>query len=253
MSGFLTHLASLALGRAVEGAAGPSLPPRYAALEADGPIAEAEDVRAEPGPTPLTASARAAAPAAAAIALGDSAQGSARLLAPPGEPVRLPASEPLASPIPVTTERRAARPSDAGPPASPPNPPRAAEPSAIPSTHSREPRGAVAMSAPPPPPGASIRPGEAVPVRAASVRAPRRAPPPPPAGPTPLAPLSDGAVAGRTGAQRPPPPAIHVTIDRIEVRAPAPSRPVQPARRAPAEPSLSLSDFLAAGSPRPRQ
>jgi hypothetical protein len=251
MSGFLTHLASVALGRAVEGAAGPSLPPRYAALEPDGPIAEAEEVRVEPGPTPSTGSARAA--PGDVLAPGHPDRGPARFVAPTGEPGGLSESEASAGSITVATEPGSRSPSDAAPPGSPPSPPRAAEPSAIPSARAREPRGAVLLPTPPSLAAASIRPGEAVPVHAASARAPRRAPPPSAAGPTPLAPLTDGAVAARTGTNRPASPVIHVTIDRIDVRAPAPSRPVQPARRAPAEPSLSLSDFLAAGSPRPRQ
>ena len=68
----------------------------------------------------------------------------------------------------------------------------------------------------------------------------------------PFAPLSEAAVAGRAEDSRRAEPVIHVTIDRIDVRAPAPAPPAQPARRASAEPSVSLADFLSAGPLKPR-
>jgi hypothetical protein len=69
---------------------------------------------------------------------------------------------------------------------------------------------------------------------------------------TPFAPLSAAAMAGRAEDARQAQPVIQVTIDRIDVRAPAPSRPAPAARRAAAEPSMSLADFLSAGPARPR-
>jgi len=252
MSEFLTHLASVALGRPVPGAAGPALPPRYGALEAGGPIPGTEDAGAEPGATPWTASPRAAA-AGFAGAAGESVRGAAPPVSPPGEPAPRPAAEAFAAPISTASRQGAPRPADVRPRRSPRSPARAAEPSEIPSTNSRELQGDVPAPTPPSPAEALIRPQVAGPLRVAAVGGPRQAPAPSPSAPTPIAPLSDGAVAGRTRAGRAPPPVIHVTIDRIDVRAPAQSRPVPTARRAPAEPSLSLSDFLAAGSPRPRQ
>jgi len=57
-------------------------------------------------------------------------------------------------------------------------------------------------------------------------------------------PLSATALAGRALAPTAPPPVVHVTIDRIDVRAPAaPARPSAAPRRARA-PSVSLGDYL---------
>jgi hypothetical protein len=281
MSGFLGHLAGIALGRAVEGAARPSLPARYAAPEADGPAPAVQETTeqavaevvgravgraagegwGEAGPTASTA------PAAARPPIGApprSDRGSDRGAPVPGKPPLLPASEAFARPVAAATERRARRPAaeateraalppqHVGHAPSPRRRPGPAEPTPIKSfevsTDSQTRSPVVA----PPAPEALPRSRETGPVRVASVQAPRRQPPRSAAGPTPSAPLSDGAVAGRAETHRPPAPVIHVTIDRIDVRAPAPPRPAPPARRAPAEPSLSLSDFLAAGSPRPR-
>jgi len=59
------------------------------------------------------------------------------------------------------------------------------------------------------------------------------------------APLSAAALAERPAQQATAPPVIHVTIDRIEVRAPAASRPAAaPARSRAHAPSVSLTDYL---------
>ena len=59
------------------------------------------------------------------------------------------------------------------------------------------------------------------------------------------APLSAAALAERSAQQATAPPVIHVTIDRIEVRAPAASRPAAaPARSRAHAPSVSLTDYL---------
>jgi hypothetical protein len=106
-----------------------------------------------------------------------------------------------------------------------------------------------------------FRPQEILPAKAAArpagIVADDRGPRPtgsPEAGASPFTPLSAATIAGRLDDARRAEPVIHVTIDRIEVRAPAPSRPAPApaARRAPAEPSMSLADFLAAGPARPR-
>ena len=64
--------------------------------------------------------------------------------------------------------------------------------------------------------------------------------------PAPRRPLSDAALAARSAQAVPPPrPIVHVTIDRIEVRAPAPSaRPTPAAPQRSATPSVSLGDYL---------
>src|SRR5262249_4054619 len=59
---------------------------------------------------------------------------------------------------------------------------------------------------------------------------------------TRAAPLSAAVVAGRAMAVREQPPVIHVTIDRLDVRAPARA---EPARQKPRpQPTVSLSDYL---------
>ncbi|WP_422003444.1 hypothetical protein [Reyranella sp.] len=64
---------------------------------------------------------------------------------------------------------------------------------------------------------------------------------------TRAAPLSAAAVAGRTvAAVRDPAPVIHVTIDRLDVRAPARAEPVRSRPRP--QPTVSLSDYLRDGA-----
>ena len=60
------------------------------------------------------------------------------------------------------------------------------------------------------------------------------------------APLTEAAVAGRAKAAQAP--VVHVTIDRIDVRVPAAAPPTAPERRARAQPSVSLADYLAGGA-----
>lgn len=67
------------------------------------------------------------------------------------------------------------------------------------------------------------------------------------------APLSDTAVASRMGTPRDERPVIHVSIDRIDVRAPAPDKPGTAVRRPRAEPAVSLSEYLRRGAPGVRQ
>ncbi len=67
------------------------------------------------------------------------------------------------------------------------------------------------------------------------------------------APLSEAALASRAAPPRTP--VVHVTIDRLEVRAPVAGRPPAaeaPARRRP-QPSVSLAEFLRAGDERGRR
>ena len=60
-------------------------------------------------------------------------------------------------------------------------------------------------------------------------------------------PLSDAVVASRPRAPREERPVIHVTIDRLEVRAPAASKVVAERRKPRPLPSQSLADYLRGG------
>jgi hypothetical protein len=63
---------------------------------------------------------------------------------------------------------------------------------------------------------------------------------------TRAAPLSPAAVAGRAIAAREQAPVIHVTIDRLDVRAPVRA---ETARQRPRpQPTVSLADYLREGS-----
>ena len=93
-------------------------------------------------------------------------------------------------------------------------------------------------------------------VPAARQAAPKSEPPPAPRmlfeapterAVTRAAPLSDAVIAGRPSAVREQGPVIHVTIDRLDVRAAAPAKaPVTPQRPRP-QPAVSLSDYLRGG------
>jgi hypothetical protein len=263
VNAFLGHLAGIALGQPAAGAARPSLPPRFAPADGAVPVPEIEEASAGQRPAP--------APAAIEPSHGTrhiSDRGTSSSVAARGEQPSLPRSEPvvgavaLTTPLPASVRPRVrtatvARQRGTGdePPAGVvkaeiPAPPGSPAPRDSALVVPREPLPPAEAS---PPLSTPVRTAEADPVRAVPVHAPRRAATATAGDTMPLAPLSDGAVAARTQAHRPPAPVIHLTIDRIDVRAPAPSRAAPPARRAPAEPSLSLSDFLAAGSPRPRQ
>jgi hypothetical protein len=66
------------------------------------------------------------------------------------------------------------------------------------------------------------------------------------------APLSAAALAARMPARSEAPPVIHVTIDRIDVRAaPTPARAPGAQRARHGTPSVSLADYLRAGSKPP--
>ena len=60
-------------------------------------------------------------------------------------------------------------------------------------------------------------------------------------------PLTEAAVAGRSQTTPAKAPVVHVTIDRIDVRAPAAARPGAAERRPRPQPSVSLSDYLGGG------
>lgn len=61
-------------------------------------------------------------------------------------------------------------------------------------------------------------------------------------------PLSDAAVAGRATPAREEGPVIQVTIDRLDVRAPAPPANASERRRPSPQPAVSLSDYLREGA-----
>lgn len=65
-----------------------------------------------------------------------------------------------------------------------------------------------------------------------------------------FAPLSPTAVAARSTHERHARPVVHVTIDRIEVRASSPPQAPPPARRRATAPRVSLSEYLRAGARR---
>ena len=70
--------------------------------------------------------------------------------------------------------------------------------------------------------------------------------------PATRSPMSDAALAARSAQSAEPRPVVHVTIDRIEVRAPAASpRPVLTPRARSAAPSVSLGDYLRQRSAKP--
>ena len=83
-------------------------------------------------------------------------------------------------------------------------------------------------------------------VTAAGIARPAPPPAPPPAQ---AAPISAAAIETLTAARVPPRPVIHVTIDRIDVRAPATApRAVSASRpRNSMAPGVSLADYLRAG------
>ena len=61
----------------------------------------------------------------------------------------------------------------------------------------------------------------------------------------PWNPMSEPALAARATHTPPAPPVVHVTIDRIEVRAPATlPRAASAPRARPASPSVTLADYL---------
>ncbi|MGD9881319.1 MAG: hypothetical protein AB7F22_07140 [Reyranella sp.] len=66
--------------------------------------------------------------------------------------------------------------------------------------------------------------------------------------PLTVAPLSDAVVANRSRASREEQPVIQVTIDRLEVRAPAAPKATAERRKPRPLPSQSLADYLRGGA-----
>ena len=229
--GFLHHLAGMALGAKPASAARPTLPSRFAASPFAG-TSQGLEVIDQATPT---------------------------IPALPARPEVAGSPLPLAMP-PAPSERKEAASPAAARSQRPPPP---AEPQAAPSQSLRPDAGS-----PPPSPLPSIvnvverrSPSEK---SSAVIGKPAERPQPVPAAqqpPAPLhleiqtlpeapvtraAPLSPAVVAGRAMAVREQAPVIHVTIDRLDVRAPARA---EPARQRPRpQPAVSLSDYLRDGS-----
>lgn len=78
---------------------------------------------------------------------------------------------------------------------------------------------------------------------------------PTPAGPVtraapPMAPISAASLVARERPAQSDRTIVHVTIDRIDVRAPSPDRPAEkPAKRRNDAPRVSLAEYLRAGQP----
>jgi hypothetical protein len=230
MSRFLHHLASMALGVKPEGAARLSLPPRYSGLPADRfPLTEDASFTAAPEPVRFAGEGRA----------DLSAREPARTHEAPSAQQY---SAGLAMEMPPQFQppaREAAR-----------HPPQGRQPMQLTDQHAQAPASPKELTRR----GSSILLPAKAPV---FQQLPAGAPTPAPhlATAAPAAkrsanramPLSEAALAGRTPAARELAPVIHVTIDRIDVRAPAPSQAPPAQRKARTEPVVSLSDYLRGG------
>lgn len=227
---FLGHLAAMAVGAKPATAARVSLPPRFAgpslAHGDEQSIGLAEDT----------------APAAE-IVRGQSVppHGPPQAATPPiPQAVQSETSPPArtVAPLPVNMPVRRDRQAPSGPvlpPRSPPSsdtrrgmPRDVTVPSPVPAANRPAAAGILTVQSPAPPQMSPVRPV------------------------TRALPLSDAAVAGRAMAAREESrderPVIHVTIDRLDVRAPA--SPASPAekRRAKTQPTVSLADYLREGA-----
>jgi hypothetical protein len=271
---FLAHLAGIALGETASCAARLALPPRFARPRTGDTPAEDYPIAEAPGASidsPRPPSARDAdAPAEARVAdpirsaeTPPIGKPSTALSAPAGprpsgaegtgRPLRGRRAG-LDSPIVARGDAAAARPADI--------PARSASPLARPRPEAASDRS---LAAPAALPSGESRAIAAAPGPSFPVRLPREAPAhrwderrgapadqwderlgaPADQWDGPMAPLSDAALTGRSERGRQAEPVIHVTIDRLEVRAASPPPPPPaPARRPAQEPSVSLSAFL---------
>ncbi len=238
MSAFLNHLAGRALGAPSAGSAQPALPPRFAILRgAENGFAESEAVAAAPR-VRSEAPQRPTRPAAQAAALGQpvaTPPGRSAAGAADAEAVR---AVPPGEAVPPGTGASAATAASAEGPLLMPTGGRQARIAAQATAKATAAAfGPVAQPEPPveQPPRAA-KPALAVPAGPMEVQRPA---------PWQAAqPLTEAAVAGRAQS-RPPAPIVHVTIDRIDLRAPAEPKPAAPERRPRPQPSVSLSEYLA--------
>lgn len=225
MGGFLTSLAGLALGVAPPGAARLSLPPRFATVRDPPWMPASPEGNAAVGAAPV----------------GRTVESVFRAPVEARQPVREP---PPAARPPARLEPEAPRPKRPETVVEPPAA-RAADAMELPDRHSpAEPVGPGPVTS-----GrgrSDIRVGPEV--RASSVSAARELPPRRLAeiGTTvPMGPLSAAAVASRATVEPDTRPIVHVTIDRIDVRAPRDAaKPESAPKRAKAQPEVSLADYL---------
>ena len=187
----------------------PALPPRFAA-----PSAGLHEVDAEPPTPPARATAEALEPRAPRETPSTAVH---EAMPPAPTRTRIAPIETHASPHPVP---RSAPPPSAHAPARPP----AAPVSRV--VHVHEAAIAPALDAAPP-----LRPQRAD----------------PPAPPTPQRPLSALALAQRVHTTKSDATVVHVTIDRIDVRAPAPAQAPRAQAKPRAAPTMALADYLRRG------
>ncbi len=234
MTAFLTQLAGIALGHDSPGAAHVVLPPRFASTAAASPnLAQAEWPPVEPAATEEAAAGRSGQTNPSRRREADE-----DINAPP---VFLPESN--AAPV-VRRETTASHRLRADSDAKQQNPPPAAPARSDDPRPSR--RENVAMPIPPADtPAATAQRGAAAapplfftPAAPLAASMPRRDPPP----------LSDAAVASRFGVPREAAPVVHVTIDRIDLRAPDARKPAAPSKQARQPPAISLADYLRNGA-----
>ena len=223
MTTFVSRLASMALGQRAPGAAHVMLPPRFAPAPAISSMAPA------PWPTfddPADAD-EAMPPRHFPPQPPDEHQDDKPRI--PARSVTAPVARPAATPGKTTPAPSPGAPFS--PPAAKPEP-----------GETRAARGDdIALS----PPVRIIAP----PVRSDATPT-ITTPPQPPLAPPPrsdAAPLSESAVAARIAAPADAAPVIHVTIDRIDVRAPQAERPAPSPKAARRQPAVSLGDYLRNG------
>lgn len=236
MMGFLAHLAGLARGEAPAGAARVSLPPRFAeaspmAGQAFGEIID--ERRASPAATVNRQ------PSGDAMRRIETPPMSGRSWGPEerrDEPGVSMGSRPIPPPSPLAPTRQETRPGEGD--------------RFAPAVRSRE-AGPSQQRAPAPvrsdvSPAPQSRPLRIPAEIASPVNGPADADRP--RAPLTVAPLSEAVVANRPRAPREERPVIQVTIDRLEVRAPAAPKAAAERRKARPLPSQSLADYLHGGA-----
>jgi len=238
VTGFVDRLAGMALGTPQPGAARVALPPRFLPPSAAGPL---DQVDALPGDDPMPLP-RSLPPAATQVSPRlFTAQVSPPRSAPATAThdggittgtvdVALPQAR-IATPAPLPHSTAPAPAAETGSVESAPM-----MPPALPLTRTAiDTRAAPRSDAPPTPLEPTYARARVHPVASILPAADRR---------VPSAPLSRVSVASRIAQPRDERPAVHVTIDRIDVRAPAAAKSEPTARRARPQPAVSLTEYL---------
>jgi hypothetical protein len=234
--GFLAHLAGLARGEAPAGAARVSLPPRFA--EASPMAAQTfGEIIDEGRASPVAPASR----QASSDAMGriETPSISGRSWGPEerrDEPGVSMGSRAIPPPSKLAPTQYATRPGETG--------------RSVPAARSLD-----AGRSPQPAP-APVRSDVSTAPQSRPLRIPAESAPPVNGAPDPgghrvpmiVAPLSDAVVAARPRAPREERPVIHVTIDRLDVRAPGASKPAAERRKPRPLPSQSLTDYLRGGA-----